>query len=432
MSAFALNSTFPPVRKLAESTVEVWQASGTDFPSLDRRYSVKEQEQLAGRMELCIDSLKADANKAPRLRTNVDRALQHATSAVTKLAVCALDLDNAYVEGLFQNGFSHIGIDLARYARELDPSISTGDILQACRNAWTAGGLQLLLTESMQLTPAIFAYSMLYPYSDNYLDDHTVSPDAKLRFSSRFRLRLAGESLPPSTAHEEIIWELVSLIERQYSRTQFPQVYDSLLAIHDAQLNSLGQTQETSEMADHDILAISVMKGGTSVLADAYLAAAVLTDNECSFAFDWGVLLQLSDDLRDIWQDIEQGSKTLFSQAARSEPLDHLTNRAFHLVDYVMAQVTPLPYGSELIKDLLTKSARSVLMQGVANAPGMYTESYLQKLETYSPFRFGYVRTGGQQIAEHGTCHEMLVDLLLGTSRCRRVPGRHSYRDEPV
>lgn len=72
--------------------------------------------------------------------------------------------------------------------------VTTKDILQASRNAWTARALQMLLGRDMGLTPAIFAYSMFYPYADNYLDDPaTCTPWATcprskltLRFASPF------------------------------------------------------------------------------------------------------------------------------------------------------------------------------------------------------------------------------------------------------
>ena len=93
---------------------------------------------------------------------------------------------------LLKGGFAAIGTELAREARRFDPAVSTADILQASRNAWTACGLQMLLGRKMRLTPAIFAYSMLYPYTDNYMDDPATPAEAKLGFSARFGRRLEG------------------------------------------------------------------------------------------------------------------------------------------------------------------------------------------------------------------------------------------------
>lgn len=70
-------------------------------------------------------------------------------------------------------------------------------IIQAARNAWTACGLQPLLGVPLALTPSILGYSLLYPYSDNLLDDEDISNDTKLKFSRRFRRQLLGEKLSP-------------------------------------------------------------------------------------------------------------------------------------------------------------------------------------------------------------------------------------------
>ena len=41
-----------------------------------------------------------------------------------------------------------------------------------------------------------------------------------------------------------------------------------------------------------------------------------LNEEESRFAFEWGVLLQLGDDLQDVREDMQRGSVTLFSRAA--------------------------------------------------------------------------------------------------------------------
>jgi hypothetical protein len=59
-----------------------------------------------------------------------------------------------------------------------------------------------MLGQKMGLTPAIFTYSMLYPYTDNYLDNPATSRERKLGFSARFGQRLAGEAVAPVNDHE--------------------------------------------------------------------------------------------------------------------------------------------------------------------------------------------------------------------------------------
>ena len=68
---------------------------------------------------------------------------------------------------------------------------------------------------------------MLYPYSDNYLDQVDISREAKLRFSQRFRGRLQGDEAFADDDREAAIWTLVGLIEEQYPRVDFPEVFEA-------------------------------------------------------------------------------------------------------------------------------------------------------------------------------------------------------------
>src|SRR5581483_2942300 len=106
----------------------------------------------------------------------------------------------------------------------------------------------------------------------NYLDEAGISRENKLEFSARFRMRLAGDTMQPANALESLIWRCVETIESQYMRTEYPQVYDSLLAIHRAQQQSIRQLHRNAISAaltdEIDIVTLTFAKGGSSVLAD--------------------------------------------------------------------------------------------------------------------------------------------------------------------
>ncbi len=231
---------------LIEQAVESWNSTRSDFPELGRRYSAREQQEREYFLDDCLDRVEQELFRPPRSSADTELAVARLTTSAVKLATCALGIDHPYVDSLLREGFSTIGLELARSARLIDPEVSMADVLQACRNAWTAGALQLLFGRELRLTPALFAYSMLYPYSDNYLDDKVIPAAAKLRFSGRFRARLAGVDVTPCGVREETIWDLVGLIESQYPREHFPGVYDSLLGIHRAQQDSIVQMERKS------------------------------------------------------------------------------------------------------------------------------------------------------------------------------------------
>jgi hypothetical protein len=375
---------FIGVDRLMRRHIGMWQRCHGHRPRLRQSYTPREQARR-----------EADAEKFVRVaESSIASGLRDAESAVLQafavFARAALDLDDAHLKLLVQ-GFPYLARGLADQARRFDPALSATDIFQASRNVWTAAGLQVLLGRPLELTPAIFAYSMLYPYTDNLLDDPQTPAEAKCAFNSRLRARLQGESPAPADQRECKVWALVERIESQYHRTRHPDIYRSLLAIQNAQEESVGLRREAGLPPDQVLHGVFA-KGGASVLADGYLAAGLLTRKQEDFAFGWGVLLQLADDLQDVAEDLAAGTATLFSEAP-SEPLDVVTSRVFEFADCVFAGLDAFQAPCiEPLKQLIRQSAAILLITAAGAAHEMHTRAYIQGLERHSPFRFGFVR----------------------------------------
>src|ERR1035441_385867 len=125
--------------------------------------------------------LRAVEHEARRTRSNPSErhlAQQRIVALFPEFAAAALGLEAGAID-LLTNSFFPVGTELARWTRSFDPTLSMEDTIQAARNAWIACGMQALLGRPMELTPSILAYSLLYPYSDNYLDDPLISTDRK-------------------------------------------------------------------------------------------------------------------------------------------------------------------------------------------------------------------------------------------------------------
>ena len=288
------------------------------------------------------------------------------------------------------------------------------DIIQACRNAWTACGLQSLLGERMEITPSILGYSLLYPYSDNYLDCEDVSAEAKLRFSQRFRERLRGERLFAHDEREAAVWVLVELIEAQYPRARYPQVYNCLLAIHRAQEESMAQSRSCDRCSDAEVLRMSCAKGGSSVLADACLVNGRLSEQESRFAFEWGVLLQLGDDLQDVQEDLQCGSVTLFSRAAaQGSPLDDLVTQLLRFSERVGSGMDHLPNGTQVLKNLLRMSWRSLILGAVEESYQFFSPGFIAEAECCSPFRFDFLRARRKRLTSRRGLYATVFDAFL-------------------
>jgi len=402
------------VTQLLDESIAIWREGPGCLPAFERTFASGEQAAREAQLDVFLGSIERELRSLPRTRRERQEARERVTGAFAAFARAGLELEDRHLELLLRGGFSALGTELARRARHFDPEVSTADILQASRNTWTACALQLLLGGTMQLTASIFAYSMLYPYTDNYLDSPSVPREAKLGFSTRFGRRLAGEDVAPENHHEEMIWRMVGLIEGEYDRTGWPQVFASLLAIHQAQQNSITLLRRGADSQGLDVVRLSFDKGGASVLADGYLAAGALSPREAQFVFGWGVLLQLADDQQDVREDCRDGMLTVFSEIAGREPLDERTNRTLHFGQQVMQWMDGLTgRDCRALKEMIERSSRSLLIRAAGEAPELYTSGYLAELETHSPFRFAFLNDRRKRLASRSGLLSRLFEAFL-------------------
>jgi hypothetical protein len=412
--------SWPWVERHMAQTAEVWKVCAEQsFPVLPH-FTPGEQRKREKAYNAGLRNVEREARRVPGTPAERRCARQRIVDAFPPFAAVALDLKPEATE-LLTGTFLRVGTELARWAHSFDPNLTVPDTVQACRNAWTACGLQALLGQPMQLTPSLLAYSLLYPYSDNYLDHPSVSKADKLVFSERFRDRLAGRQIPARDHHQAAVWALVELIEEEYPRPGYPQIFDCLLAIHRAQEQSVAQLESESlsgySTDDAQLLRITCAKGGTSVLADACLAQPWLSEAESRFAFEWGVLLQLGDDLQDVQEDLRRGSVTLFTRAATAgQPLDSLVVQLLSFSRHVGDCMHRLPHGSEMLKDLLRMSWRSLILMAVADAKPFFTESFLAELEPCSPFRFDFLLEKNRTLAARESLYARLFDAFVEAS----------------
>jgi hypothetical protein len=291
--------------------------------------------------------------------------------------------------------------------------LSGQDIYQAGRNAWTAHGLQWLLGMPVELTPSILAYSLLYPYTDNYLDDPRIDITTKLAFNERFRRRLAGDALLPFNAHERVIFDLVAMIEGQYSRSDHPTVFASLLAIHHAQGRSLSLLRRAAAPGEVDVLGLSFAKGGTSVLADGYLVSHALDEAQRQYSYGHGIFAQLLDDMEDVESDRQAGRLTIYSQPAGHWTLDGLANRTFHFGHNVLTGLNCFDV-EESARELIRRGADLFLIDAIGRMDRYYTPLYLQALEAHSPFRFSFLKEQRHNFfIRHGPLEKLMETVIF-------------------
>lgn len=303
--------------------------------------------------------------------------------------------------------------DFIAQVRKFDPKLQMTDIFQALRNVWIMNCIQKFFGQPVGYSPSIFAYSMLYPYTDNFLDEPDISPESKMLMNRRFAWRLRGERVQPENRHEQHLYELVRRIEDQYPRTLHSSVYGSLLAIHTAQEKSLQQQCEFSSPYEQDLLGISFEKGGASVLADGFLVKHNLEREEAFFVFGFGIVLQLIDDLQDVRIDLKNGHMTIFSQIAGKWPLDRLASRLLHFLRNTLAAGGSIKQEqSEELVEVIQQHCQLLILHAMIDNREFFSKGCLQMIEDYSPFHFPVWKKLGDRIAKEYRSLQKAQDAL--------------------
>lgn len=296
-----------------------------------------------------------------------------------------------YRDLLLADEFWASTVEFVRSARRFAPAIAPEDLFQALRNVWIMNSVQMLLDLKVRQTPSVFAYSMLYPWTDNYLDDPTVCSNAKQAFNERLGHRLGGASEVAASRHEGEVFDLVARIEADLPRERYPEAHFSLQAIHRAQVHSL--RQQEGDLSADDLLALSVCKGGASVLPDAYLVAGELQPDEERFMYGYGVFLQLLDDLQDVDEDSAAGHDTLFSAAANEGALDVPVAKLYGFV-HVCLDNSPRfrkPIFAGRL-DLIRRNCVALLVGAIASRPARVSRRFARALERRWPLSFRATR----------------------------------------
>lgn len=390
------------IQNYTDRYTEIWKTCPANLPQFSKEYSSGEKFLKEHTLDQFLQSIKT-FRKQRISRTPMAEADQKKFFANTRgFLRDGLDFTDEQLEMMFSDEMIAVTKVFVQQARAFDTKLSFPNIFQACRNVWIMNGLQLIMGRPMQLTSSIFAYSMLYPYTDNVIDDPLISNFEKMIFSDRFRKRLSGQILKPSNHTERAIFRLVEMIEAEYSRTEFPEVFASLLDIHDAQTASMELIHPDEPISETETLKICLAKGGTSVLADGYLVAGKLTEEQRYFLFGYGAYLQLLDDIQDVEEDYQAGLMTVFSGNAFQRFLDEKLNKTYWFGEEVMKSLDFFEsHHIGLFKSLMRKSMDLFITEAIAQNPETYSSEYVSDFEIYSPYHFAYIRKRKEQFTPY-------------------------------
>ncbi|MGH4122713.1 MAG: hypothetical protein ACREV6_07275 [Clostridium sp.] len=396
------------VKKLKGKYMKLWWDTDKCSPIFNEEISFKEKIIREKLMNKFLNTLFSHLKKCPK--DEKDRAdWRNTLWTMIKNFGHTSGFTEDEINGDFSKSLPIITHKFICNVKEFDSNITLDKMVQALRNVWIMNILQVLFNIKVEYTPSIFAYSMLYPYTDNYLDSTEISFEDKKLINERFKLRLEGEEIEWSNSYEKALFKLVSIIEVQYPRSHYSEVYESLLCIHAAQCDSLTQQKGMTSPYEKDILGISTEKGGCSVLADAYLVHGSLSEAEADFIFAYGALLQFCDDLQDAKEDFKNGHMTIFSGTSEKWPLDNITNALFHFSN----KIIDLDEGftskeAHKMKTFLNKNLVSLIFEAISQNYNLYSKEYIKNIEKYYPFRMSYTRNLYKKIKNNYSSFESI------------------------
>jgi hypothetical protein len=371
----------------------LWQESGAEPPSLGEPFDPRQQQHHERHADAFIKWSEGWLKRYPASEAERTVWRERLIDKLKQFSQEGLGFPERCVQILFSPAYRRTTAEFLRQAKAFDPTAEVDSLFQALRNVWIGNSLQILLDREVTLGAPIFAYSLLYPYTDNYLDNPHVPQAAKQEMDDWLGRRLNGVPVAPGSPHETAIVRLVDLIDGAYPADAFPEVHLSLRAIHRAQTKSLRQQRPSPSLSEMELLRISVEKGGTSVLADGYLVAGRLTRPEADFMFGYGVLLQLLDDLQDLRQDLQAAHVTLFTAGAKRGPLDPMTNRLYDFMERVLRSSDRFANPRiDALSELIQRSCSCLILHAVAANSGSFSAEYLRWLESHSRFSFAFVR----------------------------------------
>lgn len=281
-------------------------------------------------------------------------------------------------------------------ARAFDETLSIENIWQAMRNYLIYAIIVNLQDEHQNCRDTILGYSLLYPYTDNYIDEFHRKNTDKNFYNDLIRKTLLGEDIIPKNDYEEKTKTLLRLVLNHYSNDISKQKEAShlLLLMLEAQEKSILQIHHfgIKKLSAEEILRISTYKGGLSVLLDYMFGidfdVTCISPEELIFYLSFGLILQLADDLQDITEDKKKHSQTLMTICHHKKRLEATVNQLLHFTQTCITDFSPK---NPQLHTFMLQNCQLMLLSAVAQNTKYFSKSYLEKIEPHLPFSISYM-----------------------------------------
>lgn len=279
--------------------------------------------------------------------------------------------------------------EFVRQTRKFDSEISLESIWQALRNYFIYAVTSDLQGQPQKCKDDIVSYSLLYPYTDNYIDEKEHTESEKKAYNEMIRDVLCDRPVMVEKGISEKTYQLLDRLWDGYDGEKRKEVQNLLLLMLEAQSNSIRQQSGEEQLTEEEILRISVYKGSMSVLIDYFFTVFKMKKEEIDFYMKFGFLLQLADDLQDVKEDKKSGSQTVMVKRSKDGTLEEAVNHLLHFIHQIFEEFTPVNDG---LKSFMEQHCYTMVIGTVMINSECFSKDYIRKMECFFPVHAEYTQ----------------------------------------
>jgi len=363
-----------------------WLAAPDLFPDFLTEISIETKTQneqyiqtVSEDFQKQLKSFPMNAKRRGKWKQKMIGMLDHVLSEETIIGVhYAMDQQAL---GAFQDELK----DFLIHARKFAPELSIEEIGQAIRNYV----VYAMFNEMNQIRPGFsmagFGYSMLYPFTDNYIDNPQCSDLDKIKYNQIIRDKIEGKAVHTESMHQQKTCDLLSAIESEYPRDSDSTIFTMLSMMLEAQEDSLRQQTKGASLTLSERLDISLYKGGISVLIDRFFVKREITEDDLVFYLGFGFFLQLADDLQDIREDSRAGHQTVLTVDVSCGYKEKTANKMLHFVHQILHDFQA---ENDIFKNFVLNNCYQLIYSSAVGSREFFSQEYLEKLEKYLPVTY--------------------------------------------
>ena len=378
-----------------------WLNAKEDFPDYLEEVSSEKKQRNEAYIRMVSEEFHRQTRQLPRLPIGRKKWRMKTLDIIFRVLYeeNVIGIHNAMQQKEIDAFYEELMVFL-KEVRHFSPELRFDEIGQAIRNYIVYAMFKVIHLVPSGFNNAGFGYSMLYPFTDNYIDGTKPSSAEKQEYNQLIRDKLLGNEVQPRCGHHRKTCDLLQAIASDYPREKDDRIYHLLLMMLEAQEESLRQQNQQIILSEEERLNISLFKGGVSVLVDRFLVNKELTPADLHFYLGFGFFLQLADDLQDIKEDSKKGHQTLFTVDLSAEQEQKLVNKLLHFLNRIMDTYSA---ENDTFKDFVRASSNQLIYTSLCGSKEFFSQEYQQEIEKYLPISYAYLEVAKANSLERQT-----------------------------